>query len=59
MKRRTFLCSFGTVLAHQAMEGSIGLSAASRKADYTLRIEPCKIEIMEMIAPGTSLSFRD
>jgi FtsP/CotA-like multicopper oxidase with cupredoxin domain len=46
MKRRTFLRSFGTILIHQATAGSIPLIAASQKiADYTLRIEPCTLEI--------------
>ena len=53
MKRRTFLHSAGALLAHQAIGGSKSLIAATRKADYTLRIESCTLDIGKGVSIGT------
>jgi FtsP/CotA-like multicopper oxidase with cupredoxin domain len=75
MKRRDFLASASALLATQSLRALIPTSASQSaerpagKADYSLRIEPCKLEIgrsvtIETIAyngqvPGPTLRLRE
>jgi FtsP/CotA-like multicopper oxidase with cupredoxin domain len=52
MNRRTFLNSTGALLANELLRPAVpAWSATAAKADYTLRIEPCTIDI----GPGISI----
>jgi FtsP/CotA-like multicopper oxidase with cupredoxin domain len=54
MKRRDFLASAGVMLAGRTLQAMMPAQSAAKaagKADHTLRIEPCSIEI----APGVTI----
>jgi FtsP/CotA-like multicopper oxidase with cupredoxin domain len=70
MKRRTFLSSAAAVLAQQALAAYLPKGKESQqKADYTLRIEPCTIDIGKGVSirtiayngqvPGPMLRLRE
>src|SRR5271163_2696006 len=52
MNRRNFLASASALLASQSLRG-LAVGKAAGKADHTLRIEPCTLEIRKGVSIKT------